>query len=206
MQTVDVLMDHMRIVISRQSRNPPSCVFLDTKFVSILSKNYTRFKNTPSKDSFVFTPNLIETINDTVPSAIEAQRFYMPFNLDRTHWIGLCVDCTNLSLIVLDCDISYRNDSLMSKELMPIAQLFPYLLKQVGRNMISKDLKTLTVERVRSVPQNPNHAHSGVTSVLLMQAHAVAGLEGCECLSTDVMVPEAKRLAVMLYEGNAGPL
>lgn len=130
----------------------------------------------------------------------------MPFNLDRTHWIGLYVDCTSWSLIVLDCDTSYRSDSQMLKELTPTAQLFPYLLKQVGRIMNSKDLKALSVVRLRSVPQNPKHAHSGVTSVFLMQAHAVAGIEGCQYLTMDVMGPDAQRLAVMLYEENARPV
>ena len=72
--------------------------------------------------------------------------------------------------------------------------------------MCSKDLKALAVERPRNIPQNIKTTDSGVTTTLLMQAHAAAGIEVCKSLTSDVLDHEAKTLAVMLYEENVGPI
>ncbi|VVB15435.1 unnamed protein product [Arabis nemorensis] len=110
---------------------------------------------------------------------VDVDRFYFTFNFDKTHWVGICVDCPSSSIIILDCDIGLRNDNAISKELGPIALLFPYLLKQVGRFQTTKELKAFSVERSKSIPQNGNHVDFAVTDVLLMQAHAIGGLEVC---------------------------
>ncbi|WZZ70619.1 hypothetical protein YC2023_081989 [Brassica napus] len=117
---IDVLMHHSHVVTLHQPNPRDSCCFLDSKFVSILSKNYSRFSKSPQKEDF--------------------------------------------------------------------------------------DLKALTVERPRNIPQNIKTTDSGVPTTLLMQAHAVAGIEVCKSLTSDVLDHEAKRLAVMLYEENVGPI
>lgn len=206
LQMIDVLMHHSYVVTSKQPNPRDSCCFLDSKFVSILAKNFSRFGKYPKKDDFVFTPNVLETLAEPESQAFQSMRFYLPFNFDRNYWAGICVDSTTWTLIVLDCNVSLRSDSVMAKELEPICQMFPYLLKQAGRKMSSKDLKALTVERPKNIPQNLKKTDSGVTTVLLMQAHAVAGIEVCKSLTPDVLDLEAKRLAVMLYEENVGPI
>uniref|UniRef100_A0A0D3D3T4 Ubiquitin-like protease family profile domain-containing protein n=1 Tax=Brassica oleracea var. oleracea TaxID=109376 RepID=A0A0D3D3T4_BRAOL len=203
---IDVLMHHSHVVTLHQPNPRDSCCFLDSKFVSILSKNYSRFSKSPQKEDFVFTPNVLETLCDLESQTFESLRFYLPSNFDKNYWVGICVDSTTWTLIVLDCNASLRSDSVMVKELAPICHMFPYLLKQAGRNMCSKDLKALTVERPRNIPQNIKTTDSGVTTTLLMQAHAVAGIEVCKSLTSDVLDHEAKRLAVMLYEENVGPI
>ncbi|KAL0758961.1 hypothetical protein Bca101_075111 [Brassica carinata] len=203
---IDVLMHHSHVVTLHQPNPRDSCCFLDSKFVSILSKNYSRFSKSPQKEDFVFTPNVLETLCDLESQTFESLRFYLPSNFDKNYWVGICVDSTTWTLIVLDCNASLRSDSVMVKELAPICHMFPYLLKQAGRNMCSKDLKALTVERPRNIPQNIKTTDSGVPTTLLMQAHAVAGIEVCKSLTSDVLDHEAKRLAVMLYEENVGPI
>ncbi|KAF2532417.1 hypothetical protein F2Q70_00029524 [Brassica cretica] len=231
---IDVLMHHSHVVTSHQPNPRDSCCFLDSKFVSILSKNYSRFSKSPQKEDFVFTPNVLETLRDPESQTFESLRFYLPFNFDKNYWVGICVDSTTWTLIVLDCNASLRSDSnywvgicvdsttwtlivldcnaslrsdsVMAKELAPIFQMSPYLLKQAGRNMCSKDLKALTVERPRNIPQNIKTTDSGITTTLLMQDHAVAGIEVCKSLTSDVLDHEAKTLAVMLYEENVGPI
>ncbi|KAF8084960.1 hypothetical protein N665_0692s0012, partial [Sinapis alba] len=151
-------------------------------FVSILSNNYTRFMKSPQKEKFVFTPNMIEILDQVGPKAAEAERIYFPFNLGQKHWIGLCVDCTAaLKLIVLDCT-------------------------RPSEKLSTKDLKPLTVERERTVSQNPKHTDAGITAALLIEAHAVADPEGYKYLTVDVLGQEAQMLTVMLYEANAGPI
>lgn len=128
------------------------------------------------KDGHQFHKNVLEYFTGDNVKNIETDHLYFPFNFDKTHWVGICVDCTCSTIYILDCDVALRYDSVISKELSPIAQLFPALLKQVGRNQVHKNLKSFNVERPRSIPQNGNHFDSGVTAVLLMQAHAIGGL------------------------------
>lgn len=94
----------------------------------------------------------------------------------------------------------------MANELTPTSHMIPYLLMQSGRNFTTKEPKELIVEKSGGVPQNTKNTDSGVTEALLMQAHAVSGIEVCKCLPADVLGPEAQRLAVMLYEEDAGPI
>lgn len=202
----DVLMHHIGIMMMPLSNSSQSYLFLDTKFVSILSKNYPRFKKSSQKEDFVFTPNLVEILDRHESQTGEVERIYFPFNLDQAHWIGLCFDRNTWKLLVLDCNTSYKSDSLTAKELAPTAQMLPYLLTQACRKLEPERLNPLTVERARQIPQNRKHADSGVTAALLMQAHAAGGIEACRHLSTDLVKQEAKRLAVMIFEKNAGPI
>lgn len=151
----DALMHYVRTATKPQSPSQLTHLFLDTKFVSILSKNYTRFLKSSSKGDFAFTPNLMEILGNVAPPVAEVERIYFPFNLDHTHWVGVCVDCTSWKLIVLDCNTPRRSDPLMAKEMKPTSQMFPYLLRQAGRILNFEGVKPLVVERPRTVPQNP---------------------------------------------------
>ncbi|KAJ4917273.1 Uncharacterized protein Rs2_02823 [Raphanus sativus] len=186
---VDVLMHHSQVITSQLPNTCNRCCFLNTK-----------------KDEFSITPNAVEFLGDPEAQAFESSRFYLPFNFDRNYWTGLCVDSTTWTLTVLDCNASIRNDSAMTKELTPISQMFPYLLKQAGRNMCPRELRALTIERPRTIPQNLKTTDSGVMTALLMLAHAVAGLEACNYLTPEALDQEAKRLAVMIYEENTGSI
>ncbi|KAF8094012.1 hypothetical protein N665_0372s0018, partial [Sinapis alba] len=172
---VDVLMHHTLSVYQSQSPQSSS-VFLDTKFVSQLGKCSAKFSKTAKKDANAFSATLCGSVNreSTAPGA---ERYYFPFNLNKTHWVGICVDTINWSLVVLDCNIALMSEALMTKELKNIAVMFPYLLRQAGKAGISKDTKPINVERPCSVPQNHAQAESALTAVLLIQAHAVAGVE-----------------------------
>ncbi|KAF8054406.1 hypothetical protein N665_1330s0001 [Sinapis alba] len=203
-KVVDVLMHHTRLVYQAQS--PQShVVFLDTKFISQLARSSAKFSKAAKKDSFAFPATLCGSIIPESRTAA-AQRYYFPFNLDKTHWVGICADTVTLSLVVLDCNIALRTDALMTKELKKIAVMFPYHLRQAAKAGTSKDTKPMNVERPRSVPQNPTQYESALTSVLLIQAHEVAGVEVCKCITPDVLAAEAERVAVMFYEDYVGSL
>ncbi|XP_013636991.1 PREDICTED: uncharacterized protein LOC106342564 [Brassica oleracea var. oleracea] len=206
-KVVDVLIRHTRSVLlthpdQLQSKNS---VFLETKFVSLLSKTFTRFSKAPKKENFRFPTSLSDILVGDC-EIHEASRFYFPFNFDKKHWVGICIDCSNWQVIVLDCNYSLRTDGMISKELPPIAQMFPFLLRQAGKQIAAKDLKTLTVERPRSVPQNYSQFDSGITASLLIQAHAVGGVDVCKCITEHVLDAEVERTAVMIYEDNVGLL
>ncbi|KAL0853950.1 hypothetical protein Bca101_059102 [Brassica carinata] len=203
-KVVDVLMGHIRSQFTLntpvdQSNQP---VFLDTQFVSDLTKLFPKFSKWSKKDTFRFPTNMMERFT----SNPQAERFYFPFNLDKIHWVGVCVDSASWSIVVMDCNIALRTDSLMSRELSPIALMFPYLLKLCRKQLVHKDGRALSIVRPRSIPQNPCPADSSVSAVLLIQAHAVAGVDVCQCITPDVIGSEVERLAVMFYEATVGML
>ncbi|KAF2589087.1 hypothetical protein F2Q70_00040433 [Brassica cretica] len=127
-------------------------------------------------------------------------------SISKKHWVGVCVDCTSWSIVVMDCNIALRTDSMMVKEVTPIAQMFPYLLKQGGKQLLHKDARAFSIERPRSIPQNTFHADSAVSALLLVQAHAVAGLDVCKCITPDKISSEVEKLAVRFYEATVGML
>ncbi|KAL0864470.1 hypothetical protein Bca101_043588 [Brassica carinata] len=176
-KVVDILMGHIRSQFTinspaNQSNHP---VFLDTQFVSQLSKLFPKFSKCPKKDSFRFLSNILE-------------RFL-------TQAGQLC-----------DGLHALRTDNMMVKEVSPISQMLPYLLKQGGKQIVHKDARALPIERPRTIPQNTSPADSAVSAVLLLQAHAVAGVDVCKCITPEAIGSEVERLAVMFYEAIVGML
>lgn len=206
-QVIDVLIHHTRSLLQPyfEDHKPNSIVFLDTKFVSLLSDIFAKFVKSSKKESYRFPPSLIEYIGGDRPIT-EATRIYFPFNFDKKHWVGVCVDCSLSQAIVLDCNTYLRTDGMMSKEIRHITEMFPYLLRRAAKQVFSKNVKALTIERPRIVPQNHSHFDSGITSILLMQAHAVGGPDVCKCITPDVLDVEVQKTAVIIYEDNVGPL
>ncbi|KAH0891632.1 hypothetical protein HID58_054061 [Brassica napus] len=78
---------------------------------------------------------------------------------------------------------------------------------QFGSNSFcTKMLEHFPIERPRSIPQNTSYADSAVSALLLVQAHAVAGVYLCKCITPDKIGSEVERLAVMFYEATVGML
>ncbi|KAL0795910.1 hypothetical protein Bca101_067287 [Brassica carinata] len=208
MKVVDVLIHHTRSVYNGASDqlNTNQAVFFDTKFVSQLSKTYGRFSKVIKKESFKFAPTLLENFIGACSSIDSASRFYFPFNLDKTHWVGVCIDVTTGQLEVLDCNVSIRSDVMMSKEMAPIALMFPFLMRQAGKQISTKELKALTIDRPRTVLQLQNQLYLAASAVLLIQAHAFGGLEMTKCISPTVVDSEVERLAVTIVERYHGKI
>ncbi|KAF8093389.1 hypothetical protein N665_0383s0021 [Sinapis alba] len=119
--------------------------------------------------------------------------------------VGVCVNISLSQVIVLDCNNALRTDGMITKELCPFSNMLPYLLRQAGKQLCAKDLKSLTIERPRSVPQNHNKFDYGITAILLIQAHAVGGVDVCKCITPNVLDAEVER-TVMIHEEYLGVL
>ena len=124
---------------------------MDTKFLSHFTKLYTKFSKLSRKDGFKFTPDIVDMFLQ-LPSYADAVRFYSPFFVDKKYWVTVCVDCSSWTVTVLDCNTALRSDYMMTKDVRPIASLFPYLLKQVGREVGTRDGKAMRIERPRTTP------------------------------------------------------
>ncbi|KAG2316321.1 hypothetical protein Bca52824_019443 [Brassica carinata] len=62
------------------------------------------------------------------------------------------------------------------------------------------------MDRPRSAPQNNAQSDSIVTALLFIQAHVIAGIEVCKCVTPEVLDSKVERLVVMIYEENVGIL
>ncbi|KAH0867911.1 hypothetical protein HID58_074933 [Brassica napus] len=201
-KVMDVLMKHLSLSYANQSLSEESkkSVFLDSKFVASLSRNYSKFSKIQAKETHVFTKGLVEVFGEMVDHCSDHYVFYVPFNLDKKHWVGLCVDASSWIITVFDCNTSLRSEASMSSELKPISEIFLYLMKQAGWRISNSQLVPMVVERAKTVPQNIISADSSLTSVLRMQTHALSGIEACRCIAPHILASEAQRVAVLLYE------
>ena len=119
---MDVLMKHLSLSYANQSLSEESkkSVFLDSKFVASLSRNYSKFSKIQAKETHVFTKGLVEVFGEMVDHCSDHYVFYVPFNRDKKHWVGLCVDASSWIITVFDCNNSLRSEASMSFELKPI--------------------------------------------------------------------------------------
>ncbi|CAF1963258.1 unnamed protein product [Brassica napus] len=156
---MDVLMKHLSLSYANQSLSEESkkSVFLDSKFVASLSRNYSKFSKIQAKETHVFTKGLVEVFEEMVDHCSDHYVFYVPFNLVKKHWVA-------------------------------------------GWRISNSQLVPMVVERAKTVPQNIISSDSSLTSVLLMQTHALSGIEACRCIAPHILASEAQRVAVLLYE------
>ncbi|CAN7003034.1 unnamed protein product, partial [Brassica oleracea var. botrytis] len=167
---MDVLMKHLSLSYANQSLSEESkkSVFLDSNFVASLSRNYSKLSKIQAKETHVFTKGLVEVFGEMVDHCSDHYVFYVPFNLDKKHMVGLCVDASSWIITVFDCNTSLRSEASMSSELKPISEIFPYLMKQAGWRISNSQLVPMVVETAKIIPQNIISADSSLTSVLLM--------------------------------------
>ncbi|KAL0801870.1 hypothetical protein Bca101_057046 [Brassica carinata] len=200
-KVVDILMRLVRSTFDNQvlGKVDISSAFLDSRFASLLCRNHPKFQKEKNKAAFLFSKSLVDAVMNSCESFTPATRFYLPFFIGKKHWIGICLDFTAAKLYVLDCNAGLNADTALRKDLLPISEMFPLLLKQCGVSVAGVDTP-LVVERIESLPQNQNAGDAGITTFLLIQRHAIFGTEHCLRISPSVIADEAHRAAVMIYE------
>ncbi|KAJ4876224.1 Uncharacterized protein Rs2_41242 [Raphanus sativus] len=201
-KVMDILMKHLSLSYAKQSLpvQGKRSVFFNTKFVASLSTSYLKFSKVSDKKTHMFTKSLVDVFGEVMDHLPDDYRFYFPFNLDKKHWVGLCVDPSAWLITVMDCNTALRSEALISSEFKPLSEMFPYLMRQAGFRILNSQLRPMVVERAKSIPQNIISADSSLTSILLMQTHALSGIETCRCITPHILASEAQRMAVLLYE------
>ncbi|KAG2330735.1 hypothetical protein Bca52824_001915 [Brassica carinata] len=175
--------------------------FINVAGLSVSGKD---IKDIGERSRFLPSRGVVECLTKSFKFDGSASCFYLPFIVERKHWIGVCVDLTTLKLQVLDCNICVRSDSALAKDLLPISEMFPYLVKHCGF-IPELPHKPLLIERIKGLPQNTNPADAGITASLLIQTHALFGVDSCRCITPSVLPDEAQRAAVMVYEFHQNP-
>ncbi|KAH0857662.1 hypothetical protein HID58_085923 [Brassica napus] len=159
--------------VSRGPTVGPNVAIYDTTLPVALMNHNNRFVKSTVKDH-----SKLKFADVPLEKHLEKshERIYFPFNMDKQHWVGVCIDTKASTLHVLDCNTSFRSDSSLKKELNPIATLLPYVLKQFGFLGTNAGVKAFTVSRCKGIPQVTTQTDSGVMTVLLIEAHAGDGL------------------------------
>ncbi|CAN7037202.1 unnamed protein product [Brassica rapa subsp. trilocularis] len=200
-RVVDIIMRVIAASVNRRlcegsSRTP---VFLDSRVQVLLSRNFTKFRKSKRESQYVFTQALVDTLQKSLNFNPAVSLFYMPVSIGRQHWVGICVDISTAKVYVLDCNPQVIDDKALSKELAPITEMFPSLLKHCGL-LVEYGNNAFVVERVKGVVKNPNPSDAAITSCLLMQTHALSGPETCRSITPSLIPDEAQTAAVMVYE------
>lgn len=168
-QVLDIFTRLVRSMFDNQvtAKGDNTSRFLDSQFAAMLLGNYPKFKKVKPKGQVNF-------LRKSYSFVTTATRLYLPFNLDKKHWIGLCVDFTTSKIYVFDCNSGLQTNTALGKELLSISEKFIFLMKQCGASDVVVD-KPLAVEKIKGVAQNTNPANAGITTSLLIQTHALFG-------------------------------
>ncbi|KAL0723331.1 hypothetical protein Bca4012_037930 [Brassica carinata] len=168
-------MDSLMAYISSQTPpNENTVVVADTNLPATLMSHHSRFLKMSVKDrlKFKFTGDALSCITPGFKG-----RLYFPFNIDQQHWIGACVDFKAGLLHVIDCNTAVMSDSLMRKELSPVANMLPYISYGGSKGESSVIVKAFNVSRCKGIPQVASASDAAVMTVLLIDAHKEGGVD-----------------------------
>lgn len=192
-------------LVSWESTSPyaanQNVTFRDTAFVASLLKHYPKFNKATDKGMYAFDDDLLSAC----PVGVE--RIYIPFSINRQHWVGLCVNLHEWIINVIDCFSSFWRESKIKTCLNPLVEMLPYLIRLattgIGKKKVS--FQPLAIQRERDIPQACFMRHSGVMAVHLMGIHASGGSEACKLVNVTDVFPAAKKFLVDAYEHANGP-
>ncbi|KAG2252561.1 hypothetical protein Bca52824_082697 [Brassica carinata] len=191
-KVMDVLIHYISLDRSwkRTLTSTPKIAFYDTNFPASLMNHYGKFTKTAVKDRCrIKYDNSGEDTYD---------RIYFPFYIDKQHWVGICIDMLENSVHVLDCNRGFRTESQIKKDINPITIVVPHILNYTMGQQSNNGRKPFALTRAKDIPQN-NLTESAVTTVLLIQAHTLNGIDGCKEVKQASLAAAAKNLAVLFY-------
>uniref|UniRef100_A0A0D3D9T1 Ubiquitin-like protease family profile domain-containing protein n=1 Tax=Brassica oleracea var. oleracea TaxID=109376 RepID=A0A0D3D9T1_BRAOL len=126
-KVVDILIRLVRYVVSGQpcTEGVNRYEFLDTKFGASIVRNYPKFSMSKKKDSYPFPKGLMDYFGNKGVSSTYPIRYYIPFLIEKKHWIGVCFDTSKGHLHVFDSNMSFTKEATMARNLTPLLQMLP---------------------------------------------------------------------------------
>ncbi|XP_024016694.1 uncharacterized protein LOC112090216 [Eutrema salsugineum] len=207
---MDALLLYARAVYNRLYPEPShnKTEFLETKFVYHLMKCWGKFSKLAPKDRqrFSFGDAVMEYLEPETPEQPPPERLYLPLNVDKEHWIAIYVDVMGGVMWSIDCNTSIRTEAATKKELTPLAQMLPWVLKKLTGYKHPIEYKVLSIQRAKGIPQNPIRTDAGVSVALLAMMHCIGGVERCKLMTPEEVVNASQVLAVKFFEEFAGQL
>ncbi|KAG2299765.1 hypothetical protein Bca52824_036237 [Brassica carinata] len=103
------------------------------------------------------------------------------------------------SVIILDCNVAFKSESQLKKDLNPVANLMPYIVKFAKGMEITGSQTLFSLIRAKGIPQIVNPGDAAVMAVLLIEAHVNVGLQALKGITSRILPDAAKQLAVNFY-------
>lgn len=91
------------------------------------------------------------------------------------------------------------SDSMIKKELSPIANMCPYLIRSLNKADSSLALKPYPVTRCKGIPQTSTLTDTAVMTVVLIEAHLGGSIDACKAITPRVLPSAAKQLVVKFF-------
>nr|VDD11572.1 unnamed protein product [Brassica rapa] len=85
------------------------------------------------------------------------------------------------------------------KDINPITIVVPHILNYTMGQQSNNGRKPFVITRPKEIPQNNNLTESAIMTVLLIQAHALNGIDGSQEVKEAHLAAAAKHLAVLIY-------
>lgn len=186
-------------------KSKPKFAVYDTNFPASIIRQHARLTKTSVKDRsrIKYDEGILQYFKTDGNSAGIHDRIYFPFCIDKEHWVGVCVDIPGSSVQILDCNHPLRTDNQIKKDFNPITVALPHIINSVRGEPFNNGTKPFVFSRFKDIPQHANLPDSAVVTVLLIQAHASNGLEGCRQVTPSALPPSAKHLAVLVLRDIA---
>ncbi|XP_009101877.2 uncharacterized protein LOC103828044 isoform X2 [Brassica rapa] len=200
-KVMDVLMYYISLDRNRKGSHQSKIAFYDTNFPALLMKQHGRLTKTAIKDRhrMKYDEAVVKHfIGGSTPDDVY-DCIYFPFFIDKQHWVGVSLDLSRGAVQILDCNHGFRSESMMKKDFTPITVVVPHILATSTGNKSADARKPYQMVRVNCVPHNSNSTDAGATTVLLIQAHAANGADGCKDVTPETISSGAKHLAVLVY-------
>lgn len=186
---------------NRKGSQQSKIAFYDTNFPALLMKQYARLTKTAIKDRnrLKYDEAVVKFFTASGTRDDVYDRIYFPFFIDKQHWLGVCLDLSCGAVQVLDCNHGFRSESMMKKDFNPITVVVPHILATATGNTSADARAPYQMARVTGVPHNSNSTDAAASTVLLIQAHATNGGDGCKAVTQETLSSGAKHLAVLVY-------
>ncbi|KAL0663289.1 hypothetical protein Bca4012_100126 [Brassica carinata] len=173
-KVMDVLIHYISLDRSwkRTLTSTPKIAFYDTNFPASLMNHYGKFTKTAVKDRcrIKYDNSVLQLFRDMLENSVH----------------------------VLDCNRGFRTESQIKKDINPITIVVPHILNYTMGQQSNNGRKPFALTRAKDIPQN-NLTESAVTTVLLIQAHTLNGIDGCKEVKQASLAAAAKNLAVLFY-------
>ncbi|EFH50862.1 hypothetical protein ARALYDRAFT_911282 [Arabidopsis lyrata subsp. lyrata] len=107
------------------SLSEPRVVFQGSKFDFLVLSHRIKFENSVKK-KYVFDQDLMLCF------PLNFDTLYFPFNFDKQHWIGMCLDIRGIYLYVFDCNQKMCRDTRLRKEMETLLEMLLFVVRQVS--------------------------------------------------------------------------
>ncbi|XP_020871393.1 uncharacterized protein LOC110225765 [Arabidopsis lyrata subsp. lyrata] len=112
-----------------------------------------------------------------------------------------CALISGGDISVFDCNQKVRRDTRLRKEMEPLLEMLPFVVRQVSPQLMKAvPSDPFILNRDSLLPTCLNPSESGLTSVLFIERHAVGELQAAREVRPEDLAVQAKQLLIEMYD------